>query len=71
MFAAMMFGLKPGGPLSPAQFWTKLSDEIQADISAFCAKWPPGQSKDRGCYREFPKVTNNTNHSDETTITPI
>lgn len=64
--AAMVFGINPK-QMSPAEFWTKLSDEFQNDMKAFVDKWPPGQAKARGCYRVEPKSP----HSDETEVKPF
>lgn len=69
--AAMVCGLQRGGSNpTPAQFWRLLSDEFQADISAFVTKWPPGQSKERGLYRDK-KANEKPDDPDTTTATPL
>ncbi len=64
--AAGIFGILPS-QMSAAEFWTKLSDAFQKDVSDFVTKWPPGKSKERGCYRDLPPADD----PDTTSIKPL
>jgi len=61
--AAMIFGLNKGE--IPKDLWPRLSDELQADITAFVTKWPPGTSRER-VYRNYKEAKPENND-----VTPI
>lgn len=61
LLAAMVFAVPPA---QAEDFWPKLSDEFQKDVSDFVGKWPPGS---KNCYRVAPKPTDDP---DVTIISP-
>lgn len=62
LLAAMVFAVPPA---QAEDFWLKLSDEFQKDVSDFVAKWPPGS---RNCYRVAPKSPDDP---DSTVVSPL